>query len=76
LATVASLVGRHVPHHLHPGRSRELCLSAAGEVSLLVGAYEAQRGVLGLGWVVVIGALAAISGDNLAYLLGAVPAGR
>ena len=41
-----------------------------GEVSLLVGAYEAQRGVFGLGWVIVIGALAAISGDNLAYLLG------
>ena len=41
-----------------------------GEVSLLVGAYEAQRGVFGLGWVIVVGALAAISGDNLAYLLG------
>ena len=36
-----------------------------GEVSLLVGAYEAQRGVFGLGWVIVVGALAAISGDNL-----------
>jgi membrane protein DedA with SNARE-associated domain len=41
-----------------------------GEVSLLVGAYEAQRGTFGLGWVIVVGALAAISGDNLAYLLG------
>jgi membrane protein DedA with SNARE-associated domain len=41
-----------------------------GEVSLLVGAYEAQRGVFGLGWVIVVGACAAISGDNLAYLLG------
>jgi len=41
-----------------------------GEVSLLVGAYEAQRGVFGLGWVIVVGALAAMSGDNLAYLFG------
>jgi membrane-associated protein len=41
-----------------------------GEVSLLVGAYEAQRGTFGLAWVIVIGALAAMSGDNLAYLVG------
>ena len=41
-----------------------------GEVSLLVGAYEAQRGLFGLGWVIVVGALAAMSGDNLAYLVG------
>jgi len=41
-----------------------------GEVSLLVGAYEVQRGFFGLGWVIVVGALAAMTGDNLAYLLG------
>lgn len=41
-----------------------------GEVSLLVGAYEAHRGVFGLGWVIVVGAVAAISGDNLGYLFG------
>ena len=41
-----------------------------GEVSLLVGAYEAQRGLFGLGWVMLVGALAAICGDNLAYWFG------
>ena len=41
-----------------------------GEVSLLVGAYEAQRGVFSLYWVIVIGATAAITGDNLGYLFG------
>jgi membrane-associated protein len=41
-----------------------------GEVSLLVGAYEAQRGTFGLGGVIAVGALAAMSGDNLAYLFG------
>jgi membrane protein DedA with SNARE-associated domain len=41
-----------------------------GELSLLVGAYLAWRGKLDLTWVIVVGAAAAISGDNLAYLLG------
>jgi membrane-associated protein len=39
-------------------------------VSLLVGAYETQRGVFSLPWVIVVGSAAAITGDNLAYLVG------
>ena len=41
-----------------------------GEVSLLVGAYEAQRGHLVLSSVILVGLAAAITGDNLAYLVG------
>ena len=41
-----------------------------GEVSLLVGAYEAQRGVYDLPGVILVGVVAAMTGDNLAYLVG------
>ena len=41
-----------------------------GEISLLVGAYEVQRGAFALPAVVLVGAVAAVAGDNAAYLLG------
>lgn len=50
--------------------AESFALPLPGEVSLLVGAYEAHRGLLALGWVIAVGAVAAISGDNLAYLFG------
>ena len=71
LRDVADQVGRHgyiVLFALIAAESFGFPLP--GEVSLLVGAYEAQRGVFVLGWVIVIGAVAAITGDNLAYLVG------
>ena len=46
-----------------------------GELSLLVGGYEASRGKLDVFWVAGAGMAAAISGDNLAYLFGRL-AGR
>ena len=71
LGDAANLVGRHgylIIFILIAAES--FAFPLPGEVSLLVGAYEAQRGVFGLGWVIVVGALAAMSGDNLAYLFG------
>ena len=71
LGDIANMVGRHgylIIFILIAVES--FAFPLPGEVSLLVGAYEAQRGVFGLGWVIVIGALAAMSGDNLAYLFG------
>jgi membrane protein DedA with SNARE-associated domain len=71
LRDVADQVGRHgylIIFLLIAAES--FAFPLPGEVSLLVGAYEAQRGVFGLGWVIFIGALAAMSGDNLAYLFG------
>jgi membrane protein DedA with SNARE-associated domain len=41
-----------------------------GEISLLVGAYEVQRGAFALPAVILVGAVAAVAGDNAAYLLG------
>jgi membrane protein DedA with SNARE-associated domain len=41
-----------------------------GEISLLVGAYEVQHGHFALMSVVLVGTAAAITGDNLAYLVG------
>ena len=45
-------------------------LPLPGETSLIAGAVEAQRGVLSLPWVMAVGALAAMVGDNLGYLAG------
>ncbi len=45
-------------------------LPLPGETSLLAGAVEAQRGALVLFWVVVVGAAAAVAGDNAGYLVG------
>ena len=71
LRDVADQVGRHgylIIFLLIAAES--FAFPLPGEASLLVGAYEAQRGVFGLGWVIIIGALAAMTGDNLAYLFG------
>jgi membrane protein DedA with SNARE-associated domain len=46
-----------------------------GELSLLAGGYEASRGKLNVFWVAGVGILAAVTGDNLAYLFGRL-AGR
>jgi membrane protein DedA with SNARE-associated domain len=71
LRDVADQVGRHGYAILFALIAAEsLGLPLPGEVSLLVGAYEAQRGVFVLPWVIVVGAAAAITGDNLAYLVG------
>ena len=45
-------------------------LPLPGETSLLAGAVEAQRGVLTLPWVMAVGAVAAMVGDNIGYLVG------
>ena len=45
-------------------------LPLPGETSLLAGAVEAQRGVLSLPWVMTAGAVAAMVGDNIGYLVG------
>ncbi len=45
-------------------------LPLPGETSLLAGAVAAQRGALGLGWVIAVGAAAAIVGDNIGYWVG------
>ena len=71
LRDVADQVGRHGYVILFVLIAAEsFAFPLPGEVSLLVGAYEAQRGVFGLPWVIVVGAAAAITGDNLAYLVG------
>jgi membrane protein DedA with SNARE-associated domain len=71
LRDVAGQVGRHgylIVFVLIAAES--FAFPLPGEVSLLVGAYEAERGVFSLPWVIVVGAAAAITGDNLAYLVG------
>lgn len=71
LRDVADEVGRHGYVILFALIAAEsFAFPLPGEVSLLVGAYEAQRGVFVLAWVIVVGAVAAITGDNLAYLVG------
>jgi len=46
-----------------------------GELSLFAGGLEASRGKLNVFWVAGAGMAAAVTGDNLAYLLGRL-AGR
>lgn len=76
LREVADEVGRHGYLILFALIAAEsFGLPLPGEVSLLVGAYEVQRGVFGLPWVIAVGAAAAVSGDNLAFLFGRL-AGR
>ena len=76
LRDVADEVGRHGYLILFALIAAEsFGLPLPGEVSLLVGAYEVQRGVFGLPWVIAVGAAAAVSGDNLAFLFGRL-AGR
>jgi membrane protein DedA with SNARE-associated domain len=71
LGEVADEVGRHGYIILFLLIAAEsFAFPLPGEVSLLVGAYEAQRGVFSLPWVIVVGVAAAITGDNLAYLVG------
>ncbi len=71
LREVADQVGRHGYIILFVLiASESFAFPLPGEVSLLVGAYEAQRGVFTLYWVIVVGAAAAISGDNFGYLFG------
>jgi membrane protein DedA with SNARE-associated domain len=50
--------------------AESLGLPLPGEVSLLVGAYEVQYGSFALPLVILVGAAAAVTGDNAAYLLG------
>jgi membrane protein DedA with SNARE-associated domain len=76
LRDVADQVGRHGYLILFALIAAEsFGLPLPGEVSLLVGAYEVQRGVFGLPWVIAVGVAAAVSGDNLAFLFGRL-AGR
>ena len=71
LRDVADQVGRHGYVILFVLIAAEsFAFPLPGEVSLLVGAYEAHRGVFSLYWVIVVGASAAITGDNLSYLFG------
>jgi len=71
LRDVADLVGRHGYVVLFVLIAAEsFAFPLPGEVSLLVGAYEAQRGVFSLPLVIAAGISAAITGDNLAYLVG------
>jgi membrane protein DedA with SNARE-associated domain len=71
LRDVADQVGRHGYAILFVLIAAEsFAFPLPGEVSLLVGAYEVQRGVFSLPWVIVVGVAAAITGDNLAYLVG------
>lgn len=71
LRDVADEVGRHGFVILFVLIAAEsFAFPLPGELSLLVGAYEAQRGVFSLPWVIVVGVAAAITGDNLAYLVG------
>jgi membrane protein DedA with SNARE-associated domain len=71
LREVADQVGRHGLVILFVLIAAESFGSPVpGEVSLLVGAYEAQRGHFALAAVIVVGIAAAITGDNLAYLVG------
>lgn len=76
LRDVADEVGRHgylILFGLIAAESFGLPLP--GEVSLLVGAYEVQRGAFSLPLVIAVGIAAAVSGDNLAFLIGRL-AGR
>jgi membrane protein DedA with SNARE-associated domain len=50
-------------------------LPLPGELSLLAAGYEASHGKLDVFWVVGVGVAAAITGDNLAYVVGRL-AGR
>ena len=71
LRDVADQVGRHGYVILFVLIGTEsLGLPLPGEISLLVGAYEVQHGPFVLPLVILIGALAAVTGDNAAYLLG------
>ena len=71
LRDVADQVGRHGYVILFVLIATEsLGLPLPGEVSLLVGAYEARYGDFVLPLVVLVGAAAAETGDNVAYLLG------
>jgi membrane protein DedA with SNARE-associated domain len=76
LRDVADEVGRHGYLILFALIAAEsFGLPLPGEVSLLVGAYEVQRGAFSLPLVIVVGIAAAVSGDNLAFLIGRL-AGR
>jgi len=76
LRDVADVVGRHGYLILFALIAAEsFGLPLPGEVSLLVGAYEVQRGAFSLPLVIVVGIAAAVSGDNLAFLVGRL-AGR
>ena len=71
LRWLASLFAQHgylIMAALIAGESAGLPLP--GETSLLAGAVAAQRGALGLGWVIAVGAAAAIVGDNIGYWVG------
>ena len=71
LREVADQVGRHGLVVLFALIAAESFGSPLpGEVSLLVGAYEAQRGHVALSSVIFVGIAAAVVGDNLAYLVG------
>ncbi len=71
LREVADQVGRHGLVILFALIAAESFGSPLpGEVSLLVGAYEAQRGHIALSSVLLVGVAAAIAGDNLAYVVG------
>jgi len=71
LRDVADQVGRHGYVILFALIATEsLGLPLPGEISLLVGAYEVQHGAFVLPLVILVGALAAVTGDNAAYLLG------
>ncbi len=76
LREVADEVGRHGYLILFALIAAEsFGLPLPGEVGLLVGAYEVQRGAFSLPLVIVVGIAAAVSGDNLAFLVGRL-AGR
>jgi membrane protein DedA with SNARE-associated domain len=76
LRDVADEVGRHGYLILFALIAAEsFGLPLPGEVSLLVGAYEVQRGAFSLPLVIAVGIAAAVSGDNLAFLIGRL-AGR
>ena len=71
LRDVADEVGRHGLVILFVLIAAEsFGLPVPGEASLLVGAYEAQRGHIALSSVILVAIAAAICGDNLAYLAG------
>jgi len=71
LRDVADQVGRHGYVILFGLIAAEsLGLPLPGEIGLLVGAYEVQHGSFVLPLVILVGAVAAVTGDNAAYLLG------
>ena len=71
LRDVADQIGRHGYVILFALIAAEsLGLPLPGEISLLVGAYEVQHSAFVLPLVILVGALAAVTGDNAAYLLG------